>query len=130
MNYDEMPAGMEMDQLVAEEVMGLEVAHRGPTGIPSYDPPEGALFIMDTSDLLPLYSTSHSAAIKMLEKKAAKTRWRLARVDVDFQKVPVFTAHVASQTASADTFPLAICRVALKAAAIEGQRGLPSTIPG
>lgn len=114
MNYDQMPAGMEMDALIAQKVMGREVAHRGPTGIPEYDPPNGALFFMDTSDLVPRYSTDDLAAIRMLQQKGANEAW-CALVDMDFRKTPPFTAHINGCSSTAETYPLAICRATLKA---------------
>jgi hypothetical protein len=120
MNYDEMPAGREMDALVAEKVMGyrwLKV-----NGIKALFPPDLKPSDVDwfpEDDPLDLvrwpYSTDIAAAWEVVEhnhdvsvehRAMSSTPWA-----VTFQRHMDGTEF----TGFADTAPLAICRAALKA---------------
>ena len=135
MNYDEMPAGPELDALVAEKVMGLEWREWIPYGAPqgwfpkdaptlnwrdekdrAYDPPE------DKADL-PAYSFDIAAAWEVVEKldlawwpeigRMTDGSWycEICRGADEPSKVGWPLRAVASEA------PLAICRAALKAVA-------------
>lgn len=120
MDFDKMPAGHEMDALVAEKVMGLKVvedpvSHRGL-----------AIGRADTfgSDL-PYYSINIADAWRTLEKFAVEMMVfkvgsnRDADERIFYDCLIGFGDHgwpaVVKGSAVGDTAPLAICRAALKA---------------
>ena len=117
MNYDEMPAGREMDVLVAERVMGLElremeIAIGGIVGgpgkiikeklwVPKNGPPGYVL-----NGCLKEYSTYISAAWEVLEK--------FPRFDLSRYRGKLYCIGIGDDETLAPTAPLAICRAALK----------------
>ena len=116
-NYDEMPAGREMDALVAEKVMGWRMM-RG-HWVPPEAAPETNILACPTSTYR--YSTDIAAAWEVVEKvnllePYGDTLWKDQRGWV-FGVHDVDGAGYAYEdvTVIADTAPLAICRAALKA---------------
>jgi hypothetical protein len=116
MSYDTMPAGREMDALVAEKVMG-----KGETktiGGIYCGPPEGEAEAMaklhaDT-DKVPRYSTDIAAAWEVVQKAADVT----VAKEREFKNAPwnvVLHFHDRKGQGFGHTTPLAICRAALKA---------------
>lgn len=120
MNIDKMPAGHEMDALVAEKVMGLEVAGS----------PERRLHhrVNEVAYPVPRYSTDIAAAWEALEVASKKVN---ASFNVGLYTWPKKHYNVqmsggkgwggfgeANPCVQADTAPLAICRAALKAAGL------------
>ena len=134
MNIDEMPAGREMDALVAERVMGIPAE--------KWDPPCAAHHRTDDAERDPVlgwsgwcyscgkpidevagepahYSTDIAAAFEVLERLAVcqpyiyrfvlPDRWRV-QMDANTEPYAIVRAE-------ADTAPLAICRAALGAVA-------------
>lgn len=109
MNYDEMPAGREMDALVAEKVMGIKRGDR-----PGEWLNELGNWLCDTEDIPP-YSTSISAAWEVVDKMDCY--FKMTRSDLglywEFYGPKLGFSY-------APTVPLAICRAALKAVSNEG----------
>jgi hypothetical protein len=122
---ENMPAGREMDKIIAEEIMGLKLWYGDPTG---FNIPENIDYwrtdTRDSDDELcfrcPFYSTDISATWKVVEQINKKLSVRLVSYyqsdclanmwDVrDFDK---------SFMARGDTCPLALCRAALLATLI------------
>ena len=119
-NIDTMPAGREMDALVAEKVMGMKVSKKG-----------GLRWRVNRrTELLSKYSTSISAAWEVVEKlkDAMSTigmagtfnmefdlesgQWEVGYTDLDYDKGWCWED---GWPVMADTAPLAICRASLKA---------------
>jgi len=112
MTIDEMPAGQEMDALVAEKVMGVKC----------YCPPKEDCLCHSWS---PAYSTDIAAAWGVVEyirtaTRAVNVRTLFASTGPDrydcgiYDEVPGLDIWV-----EADTAPLAICRAALHAVGVE-----------
>ena len=120
MNYDDMPAGPEMDALVAERVMG-EIVSSGDKIVPVNG--------WEACRYIPEYSSRIEAAWEVVEKLIErrlymrvmacegieysfdmniKTFWR-----VELKEGQAIEPHITAT--SFDTAPLAICRAALKA---------------
>lgn len=122
MNIDDMPAGREMDALVAEKVMGLVPcrAESHTEGHPLYMP-RPCHAQPDSPDMggeTAMYSTSISDAWEVVEKmKKPNTRIEIQMPFGDHHwicwisdiKIGIIGG------AGADSAPLAICRAALKA---------------
>ena len=130
MNTDDLPAGRELDALVAEKVMGWQDARaffpwpESGVMLDNYAmmPPHGGA-IRDIAHV-PCYSTDIAAAWEVVEKlwdedfhvqfqlvhQVTAGKWR---VEFPTRKVP----HHNYVFAHADTASLAICRAALKAVA-------------
>jgi len=137
MNIDQMPAGRELDALVAEKVMGWTQVHRVDStgdlcGVPSRGAPP--------SYLLPRYSTDIAAAWKVIEKLRqlqftvrlvapneqygnsqqfstvnSESRWTSFQADsLHFREVPYEKRKEVLFETRASSAPLAICRAALK----------------
>ena len=100
MNYDDMPAGLELDALVAERVMGYVSTLLGYTyGYKLVD--------------VPPFSADIASAWKVVENIHARGLIiRVSNGDGDSFDCDILgtEGHV-----SAETWPLAICRAALKA---------------
>jgi hypothetical protein len=103
-NRDEilnMPAGRELDALIAERVMGLKVDRRN-DGTPHY--------LTWTP-----YSTDMSAAWEIVRAMEEKREWfKLGNVIPNSDAI-VYEASFGDAYACEDTAPLAICRAALLA---------------
>ena len=134
---DRMEAGRELDALVAERVMDWrwlvsQVSGRRALFPPDHAPEwfgrvaDGSEPLTDQWDTrLPHYSTDIAAAWQVVEKM--RERWPVVRLEVDVEGWRV-EIHTDEGTPSyyrpvaedyADTWPLAICRVALKAVAAD-----------
>lgn len=112
MNYNGMPAGREMDALVAEKVMGLEVS-RDHYGGPRHLVRTGAKW---RYDVIEAYSTKISSAWEVVEKMIhldPMIDWWGSHWDCVLRRQE---GSCEEYTASAPTAPLAICRAALNAA--------------
>ena len=137
MDTDQVPAGRELDALVAEKVMGWTRIHRlNQVGDFCGVPPQGA-----PPYILPCHSTDIAAAWKVVEKLHRlqfmvrlsisngqygwSQRWEIAiwrsvyrdsgLVVENCRKVPYEEREEVSFRAEANDAPLAICHVALKA---------------
>ena len=98
-DIDKLEAGLELDALVAEKVMGWFVA-KGPHSPTS--PP----------DLIPRYSTDIAAAWEVVEKMIDQGRRFV--INNNFSRT-MFIADFCGRDVLEKTAPLAICRAALKA---------------
>lgn len=130
---DALPAGYELDALVAEKVMGwTERDSRGPGGHPMrrWFPPQNGPWEWDQDEPKP-YSTDIAAAWEVVEKLATdgwfqilcnpngpdgKQVWRV-ELDPPSQSGERLHARVLEGTdrSYGDTAPVAICRAGLKA---------------
>lgn len=127
MNSDTLPAGRELDALVAERVMGWSNVSLGALGNDAFGwnpslrghvPPHGRIPI-------PCYSTSIQAAWEVAEKLVERRRylavqrqageynhtWSACFWEIGENGV----LHIISARGVATSAPLAICRAALKA---------------
>lgn len=119
MNIDEMPAGREMDALVAEKVMGCKVewiqfapfCRCGYTCNYTHSPRDRDSQLSGT---LHNYSTDIAAALMVFDKIESIEKVLRFTSTQEQQYLCHFSRH-ASLGATADTAPLAICRAALKA---------------
>ena len=115
-----MPAGREMDALVAEKVMGWSRGTYHSDGVDYLRDPEG------TSHLnVPQYSTDIAAAWQVVEK--IRTKYPVIRISTGDLMGKYWQCHMADAWrevsheddsdwfANAPTAPLAICRAALLA---------------
>lgn len=121
MRIDQMPAGREMDSLIAERVMGWTVfygEHNGydllddeiANGYPPDEEPEGVPFE------IPNYSTDIAAAWEVVEKMK-NYLFVCGRTDDGIWEAyffPVNSGIGKLSEAHGDTAPSAICRAALK----------------
>lgn len=113
MNIDAIPAGRELDAMVAEKVMGWR-AVGGHKGVPS--DPQCTVHVE-----VPRYSTLISCAWEVVEKlQETSILEHLEQRDGDEGKYVVQFCAKPNEAwwhehAYADTAPLAICRAALKA---------------
>ena len=116
---DALPAGRELDAMVATFVMGCKVIVDG--GKPYCDCDDRGHFTRDANDVyadLPCYSTDIAAAWQVVEKlKGAAVEW-FFHIDIPKPSVTdewraIFTP--ATRYSWAKTAPLAICRAALVA---------------
>lgn len=135
MNYDEIPAGPELDALVAEHVMGLEYRKEKafarpdgwfpkehPEACPRLDDPDFHEHFGKHPATCPPYSTDIAAAWTVVEKlknfqldEHGDETLRLI-YQPDFKDHPWnFCFGDSDNAAVADTAPLAISRAALKA---------------
>jgi hypothetical protein len=137
---NDMPAGREMDALVAEKVMGCKVSHlpfpggqeRVSCGCRNGEHPgphDNTDPVWD--DILAYYSTDIAAAWKVVEKLRGELSWAdgfqlsqsaLGQEWQNFPEAPqngyaaTFTNGYENEaSATAETAPLTICRAALKA---------------
>lgn len=113
MNIDEMPAGREIDVLVAEKVMGWYYDPK----LDTYATPENPGVIAGG---VPYYSTNISAALEVIERLGELLG---AWFEIKGPRKWLARCHCPNKqcTAIADTVSLAVCRAALKA--IEGPSG-------
>jgi hypothetical protein len=114
-NYADMPAGPEMDRLVAKNVLGWVQDEDVPLWVPPA-PDErrnwGACWVDGWPDWLPEYSTDFSSAWVVLEKMRAM----FASVSVSWDKNGCSCSLIAGDGSifeNAPSAPLAICRAAL-----------------
>ena len=110
MNYDDMPAGRELDALVAEKVMGQETTEwtdgLGGTGVTFFAPVEP-------------YSTDIAAAWEVAEKLIQTLGIAVEQPFHDgIWRCTIFGLWPKKWVCHGETAPLAICRAALKA--VEG----------
>lgn len=116
MNIDEMPAGRELDALIAEKVMGWVV---------NFD----NTYVTDATEMtemwmpIPKFSISETVALRVASCIRAKGGWHLRMVIERRQIYAHFWKGMTwkrkwkrrrSVFACADSAPLAICRAALK----------------
>lgn len=102
-----IPAGRELDALVAEKVMGFEVTNYEPIGIR-----KGGWILP-----IPNYSTEIKDAWEVVEKLNLFEKYLLAKSDVNWCIGGDFSRELSFEEqaiASGNTAPLAICRAALK----------------
>ena len=113
MDVDTLEAGRELDALVAERVMGLRmVSHKTAT----YDPTPDDAPIGRFADV-PRYSTDVAAAWGVVER-VLKLGHYFKIAPHCFYKPPAWIIQLdVLGDVLAETFPLAICRAALKAVA-------------
>ena len=120
MNTDEMPAGSEMDALVAEKVMGSVPCDKWRT-LTAYPPQwikgkaECEHAICYPLEGPPNYSTSIAAAWKVVEKIREDYEPRIELWDEGWEVTILTGTDRGSASGRALTAPLAICRAALKA---------------
>jgi len=111
-DIDSMPAGKEMDSLVAEKVMGLPCSC-------FLDPAYCAVHGLSIpTDSLRRYSTSIAAAFGVVEKLKEyhwDMEWNPITKLWEVEPWPHVGWHENEFFVQADTLPLAICRAALKA---------------
>lgn len=115
----QLPAGRELDALIAEKVMGGVSRHpewywlRSGTApeVPDLPTPKGRPAIFCG----PGFSTDIAAAWNVVERLKARYRFELVHRGGDRPWVAVF----GTWRATADTAPLAICRAALATVRIE-----------
>jgi hypothetical protein len=113
MNIDELQAGRELDALVAEKVMGYTL------GTPPS--PESAINLAgpEYPVTVPHYSTDIAAAWQVVEKfKDRDWRFILDKYDDGWGIEIELSGGKYGSGAVAETAPLAICRVALKAVGV------------
>ena len=109
MNIDEMPAGREMDALVAEKVFG--VPHED-----CFDVYGGKRCVKDDEYGGPqCYSTDIAAAWEVVEKIREDYEPRIELWDEGWEVTILTGTDRGSASGRALTAPLAICRAALKA---------------
>lgn len=126
MNIDEIPAGRELDALIAEKVMGLSKDGYSPVCyVENHAMDEDWCYqcdcMADEAEHVPKrYSTSISAAWEVVEKMSEKFQiclespwWPGVAYKVRFTRLDGKT----HQVSDGDTASLAICRAALKAVA-------------
>jgi len=120
-NIDTLPAGRELDALVAERVMGWSNISRGADGDDAYGwnaslsghvPPHGRIQI-------PKYSTNIAAAWEVVEKRLSTDGhfafWpSVAGFSVAYHGIRTWDSEPVWEV-WAETAPLAICRAALRA---------------
>ena len=122
MNIDELPAGRELDALVAERVMGWHItdAIKKP-GQDDYGVAPGQVGVLWVVRV-PDYSTDIAAAWQVVERLIKLDAF--VSLDYDFQNVDsekwsvTFITRKAIDCESGETAPLAICRAALKAVGV------------
>jgi hypothetical protein len=117
LNPDTLPAGRELDALVAERVMGWKrvgfMPDGCPVGTPNLDYDDGFIIVLP-------YSTSIAAALPIAEKMGFGMLPGSYFEDGVFRGLPTAGEPAAllgvrpGIMASAETLPLAICRAALK----------------
>lgn len=107
MDYDNMPAGQDIDSLVAEKVMGWQ---RSNSMYMQWDTADGLVTWAETSFGSFRPSVDIGAALKVLEK--VPSEWSVGMHRTLDGK---WSADYGLGQAYADTAPLAICRAALKA---------------
>lgn len=137
MNYDMMPAGRKMDELVAEKVMGWHIGKRYQLGILAHFPGDYDCWLDDNDEVMwwcPFEPSSKiDPAWKVVEKLVSMERYIELHIFSDGSGVsceiyedradkypggkdyPGSTWEPAGYS-QADTTPLAICRAMLKAA--------------
>lgn len=117
MRVDEMPAGREMDALIAEKVMGYTLSG---LSLPAY--PKYKLFDIESGEFsgyvkeVPHYSTDIAAAWEVVEKMK-NYLFVCGRTDDGIWEAyffPVNSGIGKLSEAHGDTAPSAICRAALK----------------
>lgn len=124
MDIDEMPAGRELDALVAEKVMGYSV-YRDPAGymyrfvlVPQNAGPDNPPFCDTQLELVQPFSTDIAAAWQVVTKMRERDYWVFMGIFPSYSYV-LFTEDKSPLEYRADTgvneVPLAICRAALKA---------------
>lgn len=123
----ELPAGRELDALIAEKVMGLCVRSAEQVGIRAHEEEYACDFYVNKPDaseprwghMLPLqpYSTDIRAAWEVFERVRHLSQESSTRIEHegDLWHATFSTLDFLAQ-ASGETAPLAICRAALKAA--------------
>jgi len=120
MRIDEMPAGREMDALVAEKVMGFEI----PANLRnSVNWGGGPPILVDGKSLdIPHYSTDLTDAWEVVEKMG-NYLFACGRNDNGMWEACFFSVNSGIGKLSeghGDTAPSAICRAALKALGVVG----------
>lgn len=107
-NIDAMPAGRELDALVAEQVLGKKVELYRLCPVPYHR-------FKDTEQGIPYYSTDIAAAWEVVEK-VQRINGRF-RVDIvgPCQGSDEYSVGFLPMLSGYGTAPLAICRAALKA---------------
>lgn len=114
MNIDEMPAGRELNKLVAEKVMGWHVSRMYAT--PEYWDPskhDSIHYSCDEPDAVPDYSNDGGAALKVIKRlDESLGAWFEIRGPRGW--VAQCNCPGRQYTAAASTMSLAVCRVALK----------------
>jgi len=134
MNIDKMPAGREMDALIASRIFGLTIMKDSLDGeVRAWRPTERSNppnFFEGVQVPFLHYSTDIAAAWKVVE--ALRQGWQghaAACIDIRISdwvkfpdcKVTIFGPDIAKVKAEADSAPLAICRAVLKAMDRESQ---------
>ena len=111
MDIDTMPAGREMDALVAEKVMGWDICW----AVPYKDGTKCPL--RSNGEQVPHYSIDIAAAWGVVGKLLKNRVLHVCGSVKDGWDVwiPEVATGAAPKTSKCDTFPLAICRAALKA---------------
>jgi hypothetical protein len=120
-SIDTMPAGPELDALVAETVMGWPL-FRGPSNVlPCVEHDGNGLRVYGPGADVFCPSTSIAAAWLVVEKMAAEKRWmgmygpgKPAPKRTELVRQVWLVRFVDDELTAADTAPLAICRAALK----------------
>lgn len=112
-----MPAGREMDILVAEKVMGWTRKYVGEFGNQIWDSPSQGAYL---EDAIPNYSTDIASAWEVVEKMkeegfqfvigTSELFGKPVRYFVEFKKEGTAFSHNRVYT---DTVPLAVCRAAM-----------------
>ena len=105
MNIDEMPAGRELDALVAEKVMGYEC-------VCDDEPRDCPIHAREDYDTLLAYSTDIAAAKGVVEKM----QFLVLTNDDETGTLWTVTDHdtVTVTSSTIETMPLTICHAALK----------------
>ncbi len=117
-----LPAGRELDALVAEKVMKLLVIYAdGETDcVPVIQESIDTGRSLIRADLLPHYSADIAAAWEVFERFTGDGRHPLVRYDgLRPEGYPYWTVAISGHRGDADTAPLAICLAALAAVGIE-----------
>lgn len=112
-----MPAGREIDALIAERVMGWTRSHRGARGTQFYDVPGWGV---RSEGAIPDFSTKIAAAWLVVEKMTERDDGDCGLITTVRGWSCEFGA-ASMKYANAETAPLAICRAALLAT-MEGDK--------
>src|SRR3990172_1503330 len=106
MEVSDLLAGLELDALVAEKVMGYD---------PSCFVADGKLLDAECEEV-PCFSTDISSAWEVVEKLAGYNiaTMRICYRSISEAEVECFPENAREFTIYADTAPLAICKAALK----------------
>lgn len=120
MDIDNMPAGRDMDKLIAEKVFGWDDFWCNDRQLMGYPPCEQVSIMEAERHPVPYYSTDIAATWEVVEKVASLGCGYMVEDAEEghictFFKGFKFPRRIDEYEAEADTAPLAICRAALKA---------------